>query len=251
VNGKTFHRMIHRLVAEAFNGPRPPGEDVRHLDGTRGNSAPNNLAYGPRWINMLDAKGHGTLATGERNGAAKLTTLKAIEIAASFEPAAVLAQRYGVKVGAIRDIRSGRTWSDLTSGIRRSDYRQRGNDHWRVRRGIAQTRSSVMLTEQEAIEIASSLEPANALATKYHVSRDTIQDIRSGRTWSHATADVRHPDYRPRGQNTNLAKLTEQQVLQIYDSKTPRQEIAKAFSITPSNVNAIRRGQSWRSVAAA
>jgi hypothetical protein len=40
-------------------------------------------------------------------------------------------------------------------------------------------------------------------------------------------------------------------VLQIYDSKTPRQEIAKAFSITPSNVNAIRRGQSWRSVAAA
>jgi hypothetical protein len=59
-------REIHALVAIAFNGPRPPGMDVRHLDGDKLNNARENLAYGTRTENILDAVAHGTHAMTRR-----------------------------------------------------------------------------------------------------------------------------------------------------------------------------------------
>jgi NUMOD4 motif/HNH endonuclease len=51
---------VHRLVALAFLGPRPPGQEVRHLDGTRTNNALPNLSYGTRSQNQIDSVQHGT-----------------------------------------------------------------------------------------------------------------------------------------------------------------------------------------------
>jgi hypothetical protein len=56
--GKT--RTIHSLVAEAFIGPRPDGQEVRHKDGNRRNPAALNLSYGTRTQNIYDAVAHGT-----------------------------------------------------------------------------------------------------------------------------------------------------------------------------------------------
>lgn len=53
-------KRIHRLVAAAFLGPRPDGTEVRHLNGVRADSRPENLAYGTRAENMQDALTHGT-----------------------------------------------------------------------------------------------------------------------------------------------------------------------------------------------
>jgi hypothetical protein len=53
-------REIHTLVAEAFHGPRPAGMDVRHLDGDSLNNCVENLRYGTRTENHLDAVAHGT-----------------------------------------------------------------------------------------------------------------------------------------------------------------------------------------------
>ncbi|WP_369497494.1 HNH endonuclease signature motif containing protein [Nocardia otitidiscaviarum] len=53
-------RYVHRLVAEAFYGPRPSGFDTRHLDGDTRNNAASNLAYGTRSRNQLDSVQHGT-----------------------------------------------------------------------------------------------------------------------------------------------------------------------------------------------
>lgn len=53
-------RYVHQLVAEAFIGPRPPGLDVRHLDGNKDNCSRANLAYGTRSQNIYDAVEHGT-----------------------------------------------------------------------------------------------------------------------------------------------------------------------------------------------
>lgn len=53
---------VHRLVALAFHPNEYfDGADVRHLDGTRTNNVASNLAWGTRFENMQDAKGHGTL----------------------------------------------------------------------------------------------------------------------------------------------------------------------------------------------
>ena len=51
---------VHRLVALAFLGPQPPSQEVRHLDGNRGNPALSNLAYGTTAENSVDSIVHGT-----------------------------------------------------------------------------------------------------------------------------------------------------------------------------------------------
>jgi hypothetical protein len=60
VGGKRIHRMAHALVCEAFHGPRPDGQEVRHLDGSRDNNAPSNLAWGTKSENAKDRIRHGT-----------------------------------------------------------------------------------------------------------------------------------------------------------------------------------------------
>jgi hypothetical protein len=48
------------LVAQAFIGPRPFGQDIRHLDGNSTNDTRSNLCYGTHRENMLDTVRHGT-----------------------------------------------------------------------------------------------------------------------------------------------------------------------------------------------
>ena len=62
---------IHQLVAEAFIGPRPPGQEVRHLDGSRDNNARGNLAYGTISRNSLDSIEHGTHFQASKTHCAK------------------------------------------------------------------------------------------------------------------------------------------------------------------------------------
>lgn len=59
-DGKPRMRNVHQLVAVAFLGPPPPGQEVRHLDGDRANSRLENLRYGTRSENQKDAVQHGT-----------------------------------------------------------------------------------------------------------------------------------------------------------------------------------------------
>jgi hypothetical protein len=57
---------VHVLVATAFVGPCPDGEEVRHKDGVRTNCKAENLHYGPRISNIADAIEHGTWLSKKR-----------------------------------------------------------------------------------------------------------------------------------------------------------------------------------------
>jgi HNH endonuclease/NUMOD4 motif len=59
-DGRSVTRKVHRIVAEAFIGPCPEGQQVRHVDGVKVNVAASNLAYGTPSENMLDQVRHGT-----------------------------------------------------------------------------------------------------------------------------------------------------------------------------------------------
>lgn len=58
--GRCRPHPIHRIVAEAFLGPRPDGMEVCHSDGSRLNNSVGNLRYGTSSQNKLDAVTHGT-----------------------------------------------------------------------------------------------------------------------------------------------------------------------------------------------
>lgn len=54
-------RRVHNLVTLAFLGPRPDGQETRHLDGDKTNNVLSNLAYGTPKQNMEDSRRLGLL----------------------------------------------------------------------------------------------------------------------------------------------------------------------------------------------
>lgn len=67
------NRSVHGLVLSAFIGPRPEGQEARHLNGKRKDNRLSNLAWGTPKENGADRVVHGTLPVGVRHGFAKLT----------------------------------------------------------------------------------------------------------------------------------------------------------------------------------
>lgn len=57
--GKKKPEYAHRMVAMAFHGLPSPGSVTRHLDGSRDNNRPENLAWGTEWENSQDMLAHG------------------------------------------------------------------------------------------------------------------------------------------------------------------------------------------------
>lgn len=112
-DGTSRNQWVHILVALAFIGPRPPGHEVRHLDGNPANPASANLAYGTAKENAGDRERHGTDPRGERNGFARLTVADVREIRAAVaagEPHRSIARRMHLGSATVDDIAAGRTW---------------------------------------------------------------------------------------------------------------------------------------------
>ncbi|WP_423203306.1 HNH endonuclease signature motif containing protein [Mycobacterium intracellulare] len=53
-------RYVHHLVLETFVGPRPPGQECRHLNGDRTDNRLCNLRWGTHSENQFDQVAHGT-----------------------------------------------------------------------------------------------------------------------------------------------------------------------------------------------
>jgi len=79
-NSKGHTRAIHRLVMEAFVGPKPEGMECRHLDGNRGNPRLENLVWGTPVENQADRNTHGTSNSGEQHPLSKLTEKSVVQI---------------------------------------------------------------------------------------------------------------------------------------------------------------------------
>ncbi|MCA1984209.1 NUMOD4 motif-containing HNH endonuclease [Nocardioides nematodiphilus] len=78
--------LVHHLVLLAFEGPRPKGMEVRHLNGKETDNRLVNLAYGTKKQNELDKRIHG------RSGK-KLTWSDAREMRALWKEKSGLLQR--------------------------------------------------------------------------------------------------------------------------------------------------------------
>jgi hypothetical protein len=105
VLGKGNTRMVHTLVAAAFIGPRPAGNDVLHIDGSRTNNHISNLKYGSRSENNRDIFRHGKrkLSVAEVNGAR--------DALAKGVTGAAVAALLGVSQSQVSNIKHGRQYA--------------------------------------------------------------------------------------------------------------------------------------------
>lgn len=132
--------LAHRASWIIHNGEIPDGLDVMHSCDNRQCVNPQHLSLGTRADNMADAvakkrtcggprrslimKGvfenpeyvanhKAKRPRGEAHGCAKITTADAIAIRNSQEQTSVLARKFSLSKGTIRNIRSGRIWTHI------------------------------------------------------------------------------------------------------------------------------------------
>lgn len=109
--------VVHRLVAYAFLGPRPPGLEICHNDDNKENNSASNLRYDTHEANLRDRDRNNKTVRGEKSGRAILSLEKVKEIASLVASGAskyAIAKRYSVTTGAIYGIAKGHTWSWAT-----------------------------------------------------------------------------------------------------------------------------------------
>lgn len=107
---------VHGLVLQAFVGERGDGQECCHGDGDGSNNALSNLRWGSKKENAADKQKHGTMASGEKNGQAKLSKSEVVEIRKQIELGvahAVIALGYGVSAGLISQIATNRAWRNI------------------------------------------------------------------------------------------------------------------------------------------
>lgn len=118
LQGRRKSVSVHTLVCRAFHGTRPSEiHEVRHLDGNRDNSRPDNLAWGTPSQNEADKRRHGTAAIGSRHGIAKLNE-EAVRIIRVAVPQGLwnpvdAAKVFGVDPSVIRAVVRGKAWKHV------------------------------------------------------------------------------------------------------------------------------------------
>jgi len=181
---------VHRLVMEAFVGPRPNGYDIAHNDGKSKHNHVENLRYATRKENMSDAERHGTKVMGETVGTHKLTTKKVIAIKREYNSGKTscekLARKFGVHHVSIVNIITGKTWKHVP--VDGPMLRRRGN---------------AQLTEEKVLEIQrlykTTLLLSSEIAQAVGASVANVNLIGAGKAWTHIIDNTVTTVYRRRG----------------------------------------------------
>lgn len=109
--GRQKVHYVHTLVLEAYAGPRPRGKQARHLDGRPANNRSSNLRWGTAAQNGRDKAKH-----ARRHPRVDQKSAQAIYV--SNESNRDLAEKHGCSIAQVRLIRSGRSYSKWTKGLK-------------------------------------------------------------------------------------------------------------------------------------
>ena len=115
VDGRVVSRTLHRMVLEAFVGPRPEGLECRHLNGDRSDARLSNLQWGTHAENMQDRERHGMggRRDGQHNGRAVVRLGQVDRIRAWWKCGVnqlIIAERFGISRSQVQNIVHRRQW---------------------------------------------------------------------------------------------------------------------------------------------
>lgn len=120
-DGKSTHKVLSRIVCEAFNGPSPTPEHVCcHNDNNKSNNRPENLRWDVQKGNIADKLAHGTHQIGSNHPRAEITESDALAVKKSLKSYVGTrgrllnaAKETGVPYWIVADISRGRSWGHV------------------------------------------------------------------------------------------------------------------------------------------
>ncbi len=89
------------------------------------------------------------------------------------------------------------------------------------------------------------------IADRFGIVRSTVNDIISGRTWTHVDPDWKPPESKSRGIAHPNSKLTEDDIREIRELASEglsQRKIAKQFGVTRGTIEPILKGETWTHV---
>lgn len=120
IRGKKYWEFVHRLVAEAFFGPCPAGNYVRHMDNAPANNRVENLQYGTPSDNSQDKWMHGTQPHGDGIWWRKVDSTEVITMR-DMRLAGVklkdIANFYGISEAQACRITTGKQWAETDGPV--------------------------------------------------------------------------------------------------------------------------------------
>lgn len=109
------HYVAHRLMCVLEYGEPPtPDSQAAHSCNNRACVNPRHLRWASASENGFEKHAHGTMPRGESHSSAKLTSAMVKVICRSSLSSGNLARQFCVSVAAVKNVRSGRSWSWLT-----------------------------------------------------------------------------------------------------------------------------------------
>ena len=106
-------RKVYRLVLEAFDRKRLPGEECAHGDGDRSNNALANISWKTHVENERDKVKHGTHTRGERSGTSKVTEEIVRAIRSDTRSGDAVARDHGLSFQQVSRIRRRERWAHV------------------------------------------------------------------------------------------------------------------------------------------
>jgi hypothetical protein len=110
-------QYLHRIVAEAYHGPCPPGHQCCHNDGNKDNNSADNLRWDSANANASDKIRHGTHLAGDRAPCRKLNEFQVgviVGLCVAGYSRRKVAEMFGIAPSSVDKIFWGRNWRAAT-----------------------------------------------------------------------------------------------------------------------------------------
>lgn len=240
--GDFVTKAVHRLVLETFVGPCPEKMQCCHNDGNPQNNHLSNLRWDSPKENAADRGKHGTQPKGSKSSKAKLKEEHIPEIRFLLKyfnkrgNMTIIAQRFGVDVATIRDVRDRITWQQIPDPVYTTSQISRECPNCN-----RQTTHTLHSTTNTNYDVCFCDECDSFKFNKDEFYQEPFRDA----------IIVRKTTASHRGASTPNSKLTEEQVKEIRQKRKDGElltTLAEEYKVSVPSISGICTGRTWTHV---